>query len=133
MLKNDETANVDSPDYAALSREIKDVLLDIPGTDAVLLDLTGFNIWTDYFVIATVSSTTNMDGLKFAAEDWAKKSGLEIRRGRGKTNAYTRGAPSSDDRDLLWTIIDMGNIVVHLMSKDARDFYDLERLWTLIP
>jgi ribosome-associated protein len=88
------------------------------GGDVALLDLRGLNTWTDFFVVATVTSYTHMEGLRRAVQEFAHERGIDILRRRRKI--------SPDDE---WTIIDMGTIVVHLMTAAARSFYELERLW----
>ena len=100
------------------AQELARLIQDGKGDNIVLLDISELNSWTDYFVIATVSSSTQSQGLQKQIKDYIKDSGLEVH----KTNKKI-----SDGDD--WNLIDLGSIVIHLMSKEAREFYDLEKLW----
>ncbi len=98
--------------------EIANLLTDYKGLDAMVLDVSKLNSWTDYFVLATINSSAHWKGLYKHVKDYAKENDLEI-------HVPNKKMPSGDD----WNLIDLGIIVVHLLSKDARDFYDLEKLW----
>ncbi|MDR3166317.1 MAG: ribosome silencing factor [Treponema sp.] len=89
------------------------------GGDVVVMDLRGLNSWTDFFVIATVTSYTHMQGLQRNIKEFAREWNMEILRGHRKQ-------PAEDE----WNLIDMGNIVIHLMTAKSRAFYELERLWS---
>ena len=97
---------------------IGNLLEDGKGEDVVVLDVSALNSWTDYFVIATISSSTHWQGLYRQVKEYAAANNLEIHKTVQKTQQGNE-----------WNLVDLGSIVVHLMSKDARDFYDLERLW----
>ena len=98
--------------------EIAQLLEDGKGQNVVVLDVSELNSWTDYFVIATISSSAHWQGLFRQVKDYAKENELEIHKTAQKS--------SQGDE---WNLIDLGSIVVHLMSRDAREFYELERLW----
>lgn len=98
--------------------EIAKLMEEGKGDNVLVLDISGLNSWTDYFVIVTVSSSTLQQGLLKQIKDYIKDNDLEIH----KTN---RKMPDGDD----WFLVDLGNIVVHLMSESAREFYNLEKLW----
>ncbi len=98
--------------------EIASLMEDGKAKDVVVLDVSELNSWTDYFVIATISSSAHWQGLFRQLKDYAKGNDLELHKTIQKSS-------QGDD----WNLIDFGNIVVHLMSQDARDFYELERLW----
>ena len=100
------------------AKEFARLMEDGKGKDVALIDVSELNSWTDYFVIVTVTSSAHKEGLYKQACDYAKENGLELYRTRRK---------QSDGDD--WQLIDFGDIVVHLMSSDARGFYDLEKLW----
>lgn len=86
-------------------------------TDVLLLDLREANIWTDFFVVATVASQSQALGIENDLIKEIEKLGL--------SEWYTK---RKNSRDADWKLIDLGNIVIHLMSKKARNFYDLETL-----
>jgi ribosome-associated protein len=88
------------------------------GGDVVVMDLRKLNSWTDFFVIATVTSYTHMQGLQRNIKEFAQERDIDILRGRRKQAAEDE-----------WNFIDMGNIVIHLMTAKSRAFYELERLW----
>jgi ribosome-associated protein len=111
-------------DAAAFSLALGELLHDARGQDVVTLDLRGLNSWTDFFVIATVTSRTHRLGLERHIKEFAQEKGLEILR------RSTRPASGIEDD---WSLIDMGDIVVHLMTEKARLFYELERLWGASP
>ncbi len=98
--------------------EIAKLMMDGKGSDVTLLDISGLNSWTDYFVIVTVNSSTQQQGLLKDIKIYIKDNELEIHH----TN---RKSQDGDD----WNLVDLGPIVVHLMSEQAREFYDLEKLW----
>ena len=98
--------------------EIARLMEDGKGIDVTLLDISGLNSWTDYFVIVTVTSSTHWQGLYKQIKEYIKDNDLEI-------HVTNRKSPDGDD----WNLIDLGSIVVHLMSESARSFYDLEKLW----
>ncbi len=98
--------------------EIAGILNDLKGGDVAVIDVSALNSWTDFFVIATVNSSVHSQGLYKAVKDYVKENDLEI-------HVPNRKTPDGDD----WNLIDIGSIVVHLMSDEARRFYDLEKLW----
>lgn len=98
--------------------EIAQLMEDGKGDNVVVIDVSDLNSWTDYFVIVTINSSAHWQGLYKQVKDYIKENDLEI---------HLTNKKSLDGDD--WNLIDLGNIVVHLMSKPARDFYDLEKLW----
>lgn len=98
--------------------EIATIMEELKGEDVTVLDVSRLNSWTDYFVIVTINSSTHSSGLQKEIKDYVKQNDLEI-------HIPNRKTPDGDD----WNLIDIGPIVVHLMTKEARDFYDLEKLW----
>lgn len=98
--------------------EIARLLEDGKGKDVVVLDVSELNSWTDYFVIATINSSAHWQGLCKQVKDYVKENDMQI-------HVTSRKSPDGDD----WNLIDIGSVVVHLMSEAARNFYDLEKLW----
>jgi ribosome-associated protein len=87
------------------------------GQEVALLDLRQINNWTDFFIIATASSKTHMDGMERHLKDYCRENDIDI-----------FGSSRKDPED-EWRLVDLGWIIVHLMTAPTRDFYDLERLW----
>ncbi len=98
--------------------EIAKLMQDGKGSNVTLIDVSGLNSWTDYFVIVTVSSSTQQQGLAKQIKEYIKENELEI-------HPVSRKSPDGQD----WNLIDLGPIVIHLMSEQAREFYNLEKLW----
>ena len=98
--------------------EIAQLMEDGKGKDVVVLDVSQLNSWTDFFVIVTVNSSVHWKGLYKIVKDYVKENDMQIHITNKKT-------PHGADCNL----IDIGTVVVHLMSEDARNFYDLEQLW----
>ena len=98
------------------------LLTDHNGAAVVVMDMRQLNFWTDFFVIATVTSNTHLSGLDRHIKEFTGDNGIQIIRKSRK--------PDIDDE---WSLIDLGNIVVHLMTSRARSFYELERLWSTAP
>jgi ribosome-associated protein len=116
ILMNDMLQETD--ENAALALGFGRLLADHSGGDVVVMDMRELNFWTDFFVIATVTSGAHLSGLERHVKDLAGEKGLPMRCSR-KTD--------SDDE---WRLLDLGNVVIHLMSSKSRSFYELERLWS---
>lgn len=70
----------------------------------------------DYFVLATGGNSTHVKALADEVEFKLKQEEI--------TPDHVEGHGSNS-----WIVLDYGNVVVHVFSEEARDFYDLERLW----
>lgn len=98
--------------------EIAKLMEDSKGVDVVALDVENLNSWTDIFIIVTVNSSAHWKGLQKSALEYAKENDLQV-------HLTHRKMSDGDD----WNLIDLGPIVIHLMSAEARNFYELEKLW----
>lgn len=87
------------------------------GKEISAIEITDLTALADYFVIATGSSSTQINALCGSVEKALKEQAGEdpIRR-----EGY---------RDGTWVLLDYGCICVHVFSAEARSFYSLERLW----
>ncbi|NBC95601.1 MAG: ribosome silencing factor [Deinococcus-Thermus bacterium] len=94
---------------------IVDALDDKRAKDVVVLDLAPLTVSVDCFVIATGESLPQIEALEDAVRSTMKE------RGR-----LPRGVEAPSSR---WVLLDYGGVVVHVMSSDAREFYDIEGLW----
>ena len=106
----------------ALARDLGKLLEEHRAIDVLVMDMRPLNFWTDYFIIATATSTTHLSGLERHIKDFVLENGLEIIRHSGR--------PATDYE---WHLLDLGNSVVHLMTANTRAFYELERLWGQAP
>ncbi|MDR9391688.1 MAG: ribosome silencing factor [Trueperaceae bacterium] len=111
----DAPAGAPLPEHLAEVQWIVDALDDKRALDVRVLDLAPLTASLDCFVIASAESQPQMTALEDAVKERMKAHG------RLPRNVE---APSS-----RWVLMDYGGVVVHLMSPDAREFYDLEGLW----
>ena len=95
---------------------ITSALTDMKGKDIVQLDVRGLSNVTDYMVIATGTSNRHVKSLADEVSFQAKQNGV--------IPLGIEGEMSGD-----WVLSDLGDVVVHVMQAEAREFYDLERLW----
>lgn len=98
--------------------EIASLLEDGKADDVSVIEVSKLTSCADFFVIATIHSSAHWQGLFKLVKDYVKENDMQIHLTHNKT------AGGED-----WNVIDIGSVIVHLMSKDARSFYELEKLW----
>lgn len=100
---------------------IAELLVEHQAEETVVLDVSRTSGWTDYFVIATTRSHAHLRGVLRHLNAALRRLGAG-RRGAGHS---LRRAPD----DSGWVLVDLGDVVIHLMMEEQRRFYELERLW----
>jgi ribosome-associated protein len=104
----------------ASSREIADaivkVLDDKNAGDIKLLRVDDKTVVTDYFVICTANSTTQVKSLAGEVEFRLGEMGIEP--------AHVEGYDGS-----TWVALDFLHVIVHIFHRDQREFYKLEKVW----
>lgn len=96
-----------------------EALDDLKGRDAVSLDVRAMTDITDYMIVCTGTSNRHVKSLADNVATELKKQGCQ-----------PRGVEGLDSQSTEWALVDFGDVVVHVMLPDTRDFYDLERLWS---
>lgn len=103
------------------AEEIKDLSLqaldDLKGKDIITIDVREMTDVTDYMVICTGTSSRHVKSL-------ADSVALDLKK-RGSPAIGIEGVDQAPE----WALVDFGDVVVHVMLPETRDFYDLERLW----
>ncbi|MHB9293876.1 putative ribosome-associated protein [Hollandina sp. SP2] len=122
MFQTDKHLPADSVYTAAI--ELGTLLRDYRGGNVLVMDLRKLNGWTDFFVIATVTSATQLQGLEQHIKEFSQEKGIDILRRSPRPSAPLIASTEE------WRIIDLGVIVIHLMTAQTRAFYELERLWS---
>lgn len=102
----------------ALSKVIVKGMEERKASDIVVMDLRGLkNSFTDFFVICSGNSDTQIEAISESVESEVQKTNKEKPwRSEGKNNKE-------------WILMDYVNVVVHVFLKDKRQFYGLEELW----
>ena len=108
-------------DGARLARLIEEYAADKKAIDIVELDLRGVLGYTDYFVICSGNTDRQTKAIHDGIHQGLKKgNGLLPRRVEGLNEAR-------------WILMDYLDVVVHVFTPEARDFYRLEQLWGEAP
>lgn len=90
---------------------------DKQGVDIKILDIHEVSILADYFVIAHGNNPNHLGAMIDEVQDAMFKAGYD----EPKIEGHGDGS---------WILMDFGRVIVHVFSKDARLFYDLERIWS---
>lgn len=104
-------------DSKSLAFNIASILAEHKANDVTVLDLRGVAGWTDFFVIGTCTSSTHLRGLSRFVEDYLAQE---------KEKPLNKPTATEDES---WLLHDLGDVIVHIMNQDARNFYELEKLW----
>jgi len=110
-----DVAELESTDTGRKTALICRSLDELKALDIVVLDVQGQTVLSDYFVIATGTSTTHVHSLGGHVQDQMRSNGFRAR---------AEGASASQ-----WIVMDYGDAIVHILGEETREFYDLERLW----
>lgn len=113
--KNSRTITRNSLRQTAIS--LAKLLEEKKGEDLIVLNLTGYSIIADYFVIVTGRSRTHTEALAFSIMDEMGNREMPL---KGKEGFQEKS----------WILLDYGDIVVHIFLPEERQYYNLEKLWS---
>ena len=100
----------------AMKNAVVDALEDVKATDITVLDVAKLTAITSIMIIATASSTRQSKSLAHNVQVKLRELGIEATGVEG-------------EREGEWVLVDLGDIVVHIMLQATRDYYNLEQLW----
>ncbi|WP_027081437.1 ribosome silencing factor [Luteimonas mephitis] len=106
------------PSVDALLESVKDAVAELKANDVVEIDVRGRTSVCDYMVIASGTSTRHVKAIADEVVRFAKKLDCQPLGVEG-------------EREAEWVLVDLGDVVVHVMLPRVREFYALERLWTV--
>lgn len=106
-------ASLDLPKEVA---RVVDLLFDRKALDVTLLDLRGISTATDWFIVASGTSDTHVRAISDHVTEEMKKEGA-------------RPINTEGEREGRWILVDYFDFVLHVFHPQAREFYQLERLW----
>lgn len=97
-------------------KTIFNALEEKKGEHISILDISDISVIADYFIIASGNNVNQLQALCDSVKEELLKLGVEPKNVEG----YNDGT---------WILLDYSDVVVHIFSKEARMFYDIERVW----
>ncbi|RTR05292.1 ribosome silencing factor [Halomonas nitroreducens] len=104
----------------ALKTLVVDALEELKARDIAVLDVSRLTSVTELMVVASGTSSRHLAALSDKVIQAAKE--------RGMPPLGVEGESGAD-----WVLVDLGDVVVHIMLPETRELYDLERLWADLP
>jgi ribosome silencing factor RsfS/YbeB/iojap len=101
-----------------LRLEVRRALEELKAKDIVELDVRGRTSIADYIVVASGTSTRHVKSVSDEVVKYAKQAGMMPLGVEGQ-------------REAEWVLVDLGDIIIHIMLPRVREFYGLERLWSV--
>ncbi|MGH8158294.1 MAG: ribosome silencing factor [Rhodanobacter sp.] len=103
---------------ATLRKSVIDALEELKAKDVREIDVRGKTSIADLLVIASGTSARHVKSIADEVSRFAKKAGVMPLGVEGETEGE-------------WVLVDLGDVIVHVMLPRIREFYGLERLWTV--
>ncbi|MDA7700247.1 ribosome silencing factor [Methylophilaceae bacterium] len=100
-----------------IKKNIIDALEDIKAFDIVSLDVRKLTSIADYMIIASASSSRQTKALANNVQDRMKEINVGVVGMEGESEGG-------------WVLVDVGDVVVHIMTPTTRAYYNLEELWS---
>jgi ribosome-associated protein len=117
------SAAAPTPDSAALAARIAEIASDKKAIDIRVIDLRGIVSYTDFFVICSGNTERQAKAIHDGIyEELTNRSAERLLPRR------TEG-----DREARWILLDYWDVVVHIFTPEAREYYRLENLWGEAP
>ncbi|HOB62341.1 MAG TPA: ribosome silencing factor [Candidatus Competibacteraceae bacterium] len=102
----------------ALQQIVVDALEELKAHDLQILDVRNIATFTDLMIVASGASTRQVKALADKVVEKCLVAGV-------------RPLGVEGQREAEWILVDLGDIVVHVMLPQTRDFYNLEKLWSV--
>jgi ribosome-associated protein len=99
-----------------ITKRIAELIFEKKGVDVKLIELHKVTTLTDYFIICSADSDTQVKAIADHVESELKDAGVKLWHKEGY-------------RALSWVLLDYVDIVVHIFKTETRGFYNLEKLW----
>ena len=107
-----------------MTQALKDIVInaleEIKATDIVDIDVRELTGMMDHMIVASGNSNRQVKSLANSVVVSAKEAGYKL-----------IGIEGDDKAE--WILVDFGDVIVHIMLPTTREFYDLERLWSIRP
>ena len=103
-------------DIRKKQRAVIEALEDVKGRDILIFNVARQTAFFERVVIASGDSTRQVNALATSVQDRARAIGAPIRGVEGRRNGE-------------WVLVDLGDIIVHVMHPAVRSYYNLEELW----
>ena len=104
-------------DNYTIAKSFAKVLSERKATDIVLIDIAEKSSFADYFVNCTAGSERQLGALQEFIEEKAESFGLTARSVEGRTGSG-------------WILLDFGDIIVNLFTRETRERYALDKIWS---
>lgn len=92
---------------------------EMKGADIVVLDVAERTSVTDWMIVVTGTSARHVKSLANEVIEKSKEAGVRPLGTEGETDGN-------------WILVDLGDVIVHVMTRESRDFYALEKLWGMV-
>jgi len=99
-----------------LAKQISRFAIEKKAADVLLMDLRKVTTTADFFVVCSAGSDTQVKAIADSILDGTENIGMKAWHAEGM-------------QALMWVVLDYVDVVVHIFHKEARSFYNLERLW----
>ena len=114
-MKEDQKQKEKAKETALAASKFLD---DKKGMDVTVLEVGSQTVLADYFVLATGTSNTQVRALADEVE-------FRLHEEYNISPNHVEGKSGN-----MWMLLDYGSVVIHIFTREGRDFYKLERLWS---
>ena len=106
-------------DTESLKKLVLNSLKDMKAKEIECIDIRGLSCMADYMIIASGTSNRHIKSTAENVCEQSKKVGI---------------IPGLEGREASeWVLVDLGDVIVHIMLPDTRTFYAIEKLWAMSP